>query len=906
MRSIRSKDTKPERTIRSLLHNAGYRFRKNLNSLPGRPDVVFTARKKVIFVHGCFWHAHPGCQNAARPRTRASYWNTKLDRNISRDGEHLKALQALGWKSAVVWECDLKSLAKVQVKLFKFLGPPNIDLLFAPKIVPIKTLGRTMKNRTIKKKLTAFALFSGGGGLHLGLERAGFKIGVASDFSKPAAETHRLNRPNIPFLLADVQKLTGKQLLRAAGGIRPDLIAGGPPCQGFSTLGDKLSADPRNHLFAEFARIVEELQPRFILMENVKSLTTMYKGRFTNHILETFESLGYSMFWQVMDTAEYGVPQIRKRVIFFGTKLKVPFKFPTPTHGPNGKLPFATTWDAISDLTKKGINVQNHIALNHSDTVIARYKLIPEGGRLPPPCELPAKIRRGNFGNTYKRLHRKKPALTMVPGNNAFPVHPTLNRSLTPREAARLQTFPDDIVFAGDRRSQCILVGNAVPPLFATVIGEAIVRHAKTKRLPTSAVAPSHVASAAPPKNGGSIIVLSASRARASVGDGFIDLFCGAGGISVGLSRAGWTPLAGVDLNPNASATHRHNFPNIPHIEADLSSRTILDEIAGQYEHTNLGIIAGGPPCQGFSVFGKRRFVNTRGYDAHGDPRNKLVFNFIEIVRRTQPRWFIMENVPGLANLDDGRFLDLVIKDLKEAGYSQCEARVLNAADYGVPQLRRRLLVIGNRTGHIIPWPKRKFFAAPKDWQDPYRTVGEVISDLATPASLQRFSCHVPMNHKPLLVERYRYIAEGGRLDVSALPSHLKAGYRTNEVKNYSHVFKRLHRDRPANTMVPGHNAFPIHPWLDRALTVREAARIQTFPDDIEFLGSRQEQCIQVGNAFPPLLAEILGNNIRKAEANGWYPGAVPTSAYYALIEKESGIAVQMEPELPVQLEANV
>jgi DNA (cytosine-5)-methyltransferase 1 len=172
---------------------------------------------------------------------------------------------------------------------------------------------------------------------------------------------------------------------------------------------------------------------------------------------------------------------------------------------------------------------------------------------------------------------------------------------------------------------------------------------------------------------------------------------------------------------------------------------------------------------------------------------------------------------------------------------------------------------------------------------------------LASERSHERVTCHVPMKHKPLLVERYKYIPEGGRLDIAALPPHLRAGYRTAEVKNYSHVFKRLHRDRPALTMVPGHNAFPIHPWLNRALTVREAARIQTFPDDIEFLGPRQEQCIQVGNAFPPLLAELIGNNIQKAEKNGWYPGRVPASAYYALVERDGAplLATAHESEEP-------
>lgn len=725
--------------------------------------------------------------------------------------------------------------------------------------------------------LTAFALFSGGGGLDLGLEGAGFKIAVATDLLAHSAETYRLNRPDVPFVVGDARKVSGAQLVKAAGGIKPDLVAGGPPCQGFSTLGDKLSGDPRNELFAAFSRIVEEVEPRFILMENVKAVTTMYGGRFRDHILRTFEALGYTMHWAVLDAADYGVPQFRQRVFFFGTHHGAPFEFPKPTHGPKGSRPYRTTWEAISDLAGKGEEVPSHIALNHSETVIARYKLIPEGGRLPPPAKLPAAIRRGNFGNTYKRLHRKLPALTMVPGNNAFPVHPTLNRSLTPREAARLQTFPDDITFVGDRRTQCILVGNAVPPLLAEAVGRAVVAHAARKAgkaLPKRVEGRTKVTPMKMnPRNGAAKDV------------GFVDLFCGAGGITIGLERAGWHPLLGVDFNQHAAATHRDNFPGVQFIEADLSKESVVDGIVQTLAGSGVGVVAGGPPCQGFSIFGKRRFVHTRGYDPHQDPRNKLVFGFVEVVRRVKPRWFVMENVPGLANLDGGKFLELLLTEFRDAGYKQCEARILNAADYGVPQLRRRLLIVGNRTGHVVPWPKRKFFAMPRDWQDPYRTVGEVISDLASPKSHERFTCHVAMKHKPLLVERYGYIPEGGRLDLSALPAGLRVGYRTDNVKNYSHVFKRLHRDRPAFTMVPGHNAFPIHPWLDRALTVREAARLQTFPDEMEFLGPRQEQCIQVGNAFPPLLAEILGNNIRKAEVNDWFPGRVPASAYYALVE---------------------
>jgi DNA (cytosine-5)-methyltransferase 1 len=106
-------------------------------------------------------------------------------------------------------------------------------------------------------------------------------------------------------------------------------------------------------------------------------------------------------------------------------------------------------------------------------------------------------------------------------------------------------------------------------------------------------------------------------------------------------------------------------------------------------------------------------------------------------------------------------------------------------------------------------------------------------------------------------------------------------------VKNFSHVFKRLDRNKPSPTLVPGHNAFPVHPWLDRTLTVREAARLQAFPDHIQFVGAREDQCIQVGNAFPPLLAELIANNIVKAHRNGWVPGSVPKLARYSLLELE-------------------
>lgn len=743
--------------------------------------------------------------------------------------------------------------------------------------------------RTVKGIPTAVGLFVGAGGLDLGFRLAGFQMLAASDHDERAAETYRLNHPEVPFLLSDIRKLTVSQLIAATNGRRPDVVVGGPPCQGFSTLGDRLSADPRNALVENFIRIVDGLRPQAVVIENVRAIATEYNGRYKAFVESCLRQIGYQVHFSVLNAADYGVPQLRRRAFFIAfADPRVEYHFPSTSHGP-GLKPYETVGNAIRDLVKLGTEIPNHTPLVHSEKVIARYKLIPEGGLLPPAHTLPVEIRRENFGSTYKRLHRKLPALTIVPGNNALPVHPTLNRSLTPREAARLQTFPDSYVFEGDRRSQCIQVGNAVPPLLAKVIACSV----HDRILPLRGVAAKIRVQSLDAKL--PLPILSSVGPTLPVdAPGFVDLFSGAGGFKLGFANAGLKPLVCADLNDSVHATHLHNYPSVPFVLGDLAQPSVQSEVV-RLAGSEVFAVVGGPPCQGFSVFGKRRMASKLGLDPRTDPRNRLVFSFVDAVVRLRPRWVVMENVAGFASLDDGSFTRRVAEELKQAGYTAIEYRILNAADYGVPQNRKRFVLIANRTGHIIPWPKRKFFETPSDWQKPFRTVGEAITDLADKRSYEQFTSHSPMNHKPLQIERYKRIPEGGKLDVDNLPKALLKGYRTDRVKNFSHVFKRLHRDKPSSTLVPGHNAFPIHPWLNRALTVREAARLQTFPDYIEFKGAREAQCIQVGNAFPVLLAELIANNIIKAERNGWFPGQTPKLARYSLLELE-----EMQIELPI------
>lgn len=747
------------------------------------------------------------------------------------------------------------------------------------------TEARSTRARTVKGVPTALGLFVGGGGLDLGFKQAGFRLLAASDNEPAAQATHQANWPDVPFILEDVRKLTVARIAEATKGRRPDVIIGGPPCQGFSTLGDRLSADPRNDLVDAFIRIVDGIRPQAVVIENVRAIATEYGGRYRDFVLKRLSDIGYHTTFDVLNAADYGVPQLRRRAIFVAfADPRIAYEFPKPTHGP-GRTPYTTVGEAIMDLARKGEEVPNHSALRHSDKVVQRYRFIPEGGMLPPPEDLPEEIRRDNFGSTYKRLHRKQPSLTIVPGNNAFPVHPTRDRSLTPREAARIQTFPDSYVFVGDRRRQCILVGNAVPPLLARVLAESIWH----KILPfKGAMADIGTVQRKPSRPQPVKLTARADLHLPSLesrdAPGFVDLFSGAGGFKIGFAKAGLRPLLCADFNKHVFATHKHNYPRVPFVLGDLGSPQVQDEVVAAVGEPPF-VVVGGPPCQGFSVFGKRRLAARLGLNARDDPRNRLVFSFVDTVGRLNPRWVVMENVAGFASLDQGWFVDQVVQELKKLGYGTVEHRILDTADYGVPQRRRRFVLIANRTGHVIPWPKRKFFESPEDWQKPHRTVGQAISDLAEDDSYSRHTCHVPMNHKPLQVERYKRIPEGGKLDVDALPAELRKGYRTDVVKNFSHVFKRLHRDKPSTTLVPGHNAFPIHPWLDRALTVREAARLQTFPDEVEFKGAREDQCIQVGNAFPPLLAELIANNLLKAESNGWVPGAVPKLAQYSLLD---------------------
>ncbi len=362
-------------------------------------------------------------------------------------------------------------------------------------------------------------LFSGCGGLTLGFAWAGFKSILASDIDENCQKTFATNFPQVPFLCGDLSDFTKDDFDAIIEEQDVDVIIGGPPCQGFSLANkrrNKISEDPRNKLFYQFVKTINWYNPKAFVMENVKGLLSMQHGDVIRTIVDAFTHAGregYNVRFKVLKSVEYGVPQLRERVIIIGIRndLDIVPEFPhTSVFVP------VTVDDAISDLPQinagEGEEVQqypmtpqndyqrfmrarssvvrNHIAMKHTPRLIERFKAIKQGQNLLDVWEDHGAVKRGDpskkseikFSQNNLRLFSNKPAPTIAASFQSNFVHPTLNRNFTAREGARLQSFPDDFIFEGMRTkmswekglSQYQQIGNAVPPLMAYKIAEQL------------------------------------------------------------------------------------------------------------------------------------------------------------------------------------------------------------------------------------------------------------------------------------------------------------------------------------------------------------------------------------------------------------------------------------------------
>ena len=309
----------------------------------------------------------------------------------------------------------------------------------------------------------------------------------------------------------------------------------------------------------------------------------------------------------------------------------------------------------------------------------------------------------------------------------------------------------------------------------------------------------------------------------------FADLFSGAGGISLGFQNANFSKIFSIEVDPDASDTIKKNFPNSTHIENEIekvSDQAILDVVGDRIVH----VVCGGPPCNGFSVAGLR---NPK------DPRNLLFREFFRTVKLLQPWVIMMENVPGILTMEKGKVKEEIIKIFSEIGYEGMAVRILEAATFGVPQLRTRAIFIANRFGLKNQYPKEIL------GREDYVAIESAISDLQdiprTPEINHEWTKHTK--------EYEKKIAE------------VKPG--ESLYKTYRDAFKRQHLGVPAMAIKENHGGTHIHPILNRVISAREMARLQTFPDTFIFSGRMKRVMWQVGNAVPVLMAQHIALAIK-------------------------------------------
>ena len=384
----------------------------------------------------------------------------------------------------------------------------------------------------------------------------------------------------------------------------------------------------------------------------------------------------------------------------------------------------------------------------------------------------------------------------------------------------------------------------------------------------------------------------------------FIDLFGAPGGMSKGFRLAGMTPVGMLDTFPDGVKTYRENFPKVPEqniVVGDASRHNAVGDFRRQtgLRQGDVDVIIGGPPCQGFSNVGrvmisslirrgkkKGRTADSRFID---DPRNNLYKSFIKFVRYYRPKAVVMENVVGMQSYRNGDVVRQILLDLKKAGLANSDFKVLNAADFGVPQKRKRIFFIGTRSGIKIRWPAHKI-------RKPI-TVRDAIGDLPVLRIPNRGTNHndkifayTKLNGKKL--PPYQRLM---RKNSSNIHNHITRWHRDKDISIFSIMkqgdkwsdiparyrkmigysddcfldkWKRLVLADPSWTIVAHLHKdgyMYIHPSQDRTISVREAARLQSFPDNFIFHGSRGSQFKQVGNAVPPILARAVARSVKKS-----------------------------------------
>ena len=347
------------------------------------------------------------------------------------------------------------------------------------------------------KQWKAISLFAGAGGCSLGFKTAGVSIIAAYENNQAAIDTYNRNFDEGVCHNVDLSKCDFTQIRSELGLKRGelDIVIGGPPCQGFTTAGSRFWDDPRNSLVRNYAQALESLYPRWFMMENVEGILTTANGIYIVECVKKMIELGYSVYLKKVYMQEYGIPQRRKRVIIIGNREGKRFEFPAVKETAVGaiyKKTSVTLRDAIEDLEGKEIPQIDHIPRKESDIQLKRISALAVGQSmkdLPDDlqndsfkrrshrrvCDGTPLEKRGGPPSGMKRLSYDEPCLTITSAATSEFIHPVLDRMLTMRECARVQTFPDSFTFVGNDAQKILQIGNAIPPCFARQIAEQII-----------------------------------------------------------------------------------------------------------------------------------------------------------------------------------------------------------------------------------------------------------------------------------------------------------------------------------------------------------------------------------------------------------------------------------------------
>jgi DNA (cytosine-5)-methyltransferase 1 len=656
--------------------------------------------------------------------------------------------------------------------------------------------------------LRVFEAFGGIEAMRYACERVGMDYAGSAEIHGAARAVAWLNSKTGRHQLGDVMTLRDDEMQAF------EILFGGVPCITHSSLGKRQHlAHPKGRLYLGMVRLAAMRRPLAVVIENTPGIVTGEAGRVLATISSSFVEIGYHPVSQrVLDAARFSCPAVRRRafLVFLRRDVADPaaLVWPEPSLLPTPISSIMT--DDEEETEGLWVEADGFVPVDN-----------PGEGRDPyRPIVL------GWYGEKHPdtiAYSTAAPGCTLTSNSGGLGRSSGLyrvgerTRRLTVSEMKACMGLPAGLALPVSWGVAAKLIGNSLVPavgasvlaMLKDVLGASCPRRPRRVRRPASPKAP--VA---------------------------LDLFCGAGGLSAGLEQAGITVACSSDAWAPAVMTYARNHPKTEVVPGDVTQESTKARIRACFAHRRCDVVAGGPTCCSFSLSGER--------DPE-DPRGRMVDEFVDVVTMLSPKVALMENVVGALSAlrpDGEKVMDHVVGRLRSLGYV-VEHRVLNAADYGAGQLRKRLIILCSRVGQIL-WPRATHCNGGSPSLKPWVTVEDAIGDLAGIPEDEGWS-HVFADRTPEMVKRIAATPPGG-----------------SAYESYGESWRRLVGDRPARTVMNHHGGGFIHHRLDRTCTARELARLQGFGDDHFFEGSTADQFAQVGNAVPVALAAALGKALKE------------------------------------------